>query len=244
MLREMLMIGLPDYTVRTSPRAKYLRLKITVREGLVVVIPNGFDRRRIPTILAKRRPWLEKHFERIRAHQKITMVGGKDILPEVIDLTAVGERWGVEYHETLEPHVGAYERKQYRLLIRGNVEDRAACKAALRRWLARKARHHFEPWIDRLSECAELPFSRLLVKGQKTRWASCSRHRTVSINYKLIFLPSEFVRYVFIHELCHTRVMNHSRRYWETLQQVEPNYKQLHEKIRKAWRHVPTWATA
>lgn len=241
MLLEMPMIDLPDYTVRVSPRAKHLRLKITVDEGLVVVIPKGFDRRRIPTILAKRRPWLEKHIERIRVLQKLTMAAGKDILPEVIDLTAVGERWGVEYRETPEPHVGAYERDQNRLLIRGNVQDRAACRAASRRWLSRKARHHFEPWIDKLSECVELPYRRLLVKGQKTRWASCSRHKTISINYKLIFLPSELVRYIFLHELCHTRVMNHSRRYWETLRQIEPNYEHLHEKTRQAWRHLPAW---
>jgi hypothetical protein len=69
---------------------------------------------------------------------------------------------------------------------------------------------------------------------QKTRWASCSRHRTVSLNMKLLFLPPELVRYVFVHELCHTVHMNHSREFWRFLAVKEPRYKELDKQLRTA----------
>ncbi len=233
--------GLPAYTVRVSPRARHVRLKVSADEGLEVVVPKGFDQRRIPEILTKRRGWLEKHFTRIRAHQKLRQAVPKDVLPEVILLNAIGGRWAVEYLSTSATHVGAYEEEGNRLVLKGNIDDRAACRSALRRWLSRKAHRHLVPGLDRLSEQTTLPFNRVMVKGQKTRWASCSQRKNISINYKLLFLPERLVGYVFRHELCHTLVMNHSRRYWETLRRLEPDYKRLHEQTREAWKHLPAW---
>jgi predicted metal-dependent hydrolase len=97
------------------------------------------------------------------------------------------------------------------------------------------------PWLREISREKHLPFGRTLMKMQKTRWASCSRHRTVSLNVKLLFLPPELVRYVFVHELCHTVHMNHSREFWRFLAVKEPGYKELDKQLRTAWRLVPAW---
>jgi YgjP-like, metallopeptidase domain len=54
----------------------------------------------------------------------------------------------------------------------------------------------------------------LLVKSQRTRWASCSAKKNLSLNTKLLFLSPDLVRYVLIHELCHTVYMDHSKEFW------------------------------
>ena len=111
MLLELPLTGLPEYTVRVSSRAKHVRLKVSADEGVIVVIPKGFDKRRIPGILTKRRVWLEKHISRIRDHQKLRQVASGSELPELVLLNAIGERWPVEYRITGEQHVGAYEQE-------------------------------------------------------------------------------------------------------------------------------------
>ncbi len=58
---------------------------------------------------------------------------------------------------------------------------------------------------------------------------------------KLLFLPPELVRYVFVHELCHTVHMNHSREFWRFLAVKEPGYMELDKQLRTAWRLVPAW---
>ncbi|HNV00072.1 MAG: DUF45 domain-containing protein [Verrucomicrobia bacterium] len=112
-------------------------------------------------------------------------------------------------------------------MIRGNVENVAACQDALRRWLARRCHQALVPWLREVSREKHLPFGRTLVKMQKTRWASWSQHRTMSLNMKLLFLPPELVRYVLVHELCHTVHMNHSREFWRFLAANEPGYIEL-----------------
>jgi predicted metal-dependent hydrolase len=237
----MPLTGLPEYRVRVSPRAKHVRLKVSAEEGVVVVIPKGFDRSRIPGLLAKRREWLDKHIGRIREHQKLRSAAKGNELPEVVILNAIGERWHLEYRQTGERYVGVHEQAGNRLLIKGNIKDSAACRHALRRWLLRKAHLHLAPWLRRLSEQCSLEFNRVIVKGQKTRWASCSSRKNISINYRLLFLPERLVGYVFRHELCHTRVMNHSHRFWDELRILEPGYKRLHGEARESWKHIPAW---
>lgn len=81
----------------------------------------------------------------------------------------------------------------------------------------------------------------LLVKNQRTRWASCSPQRNLSINTKLLFLSPDLVRYVLIHELFHMVYMNPTKEFWRLVQACESCYKILDEKLRGAWKTVPQW---
>jgi predicted metal-dependent hydrolase len=113
----------------------------------------------------------------------------------------------------------------------------------LRRWLARHALEAFEPWIANIAQQMGLRYTGLLVKSQRARWGSCtSKGQVRSLNCKLLFLPREQVRYVILHELCHTLEHNHSNRFWTHLRQFEPNTDALHGKMRDEWKLVPLWA--
>jgi len=59
-----------------------------------------------------------------------------------------------------------------------------------------------------------------------------------------MFLEADMVRYLMLHELCHTRHMNHSRRYWSLVQSFEPAYKAYEKRLRLAAFDVPAWAQA
>ncbi|HXV97711.1 MAG TPA: M48 family metallopeptidase, partial [Anaerolineae bacterium] len=96
-------------------------------------------------------------------------------------------------------------------------------------------------WLTEMSRIENLPFKRAAIRGQKSRWGSCSSTGTISLNYKLLFLPVSLVRYVLIHELCHTRYLNHSKKFWSLVKQKEPAYKAAQIELRAAWRYVPGW---
>jgi predicted metal-dependent hydrolase len=92
-----------------------------------------------------------------------------------------------------------------------------------------------------VSEETGLAFTQVGFRGAVTRWASCSGRRSISLNPKLVFLPWQLVRYVFLHELAHTAHPDHSRRFWAFLAGLEPECRVLDKQVRNAWKLVPLW---
>jgi predicted metal-dependent hydrolase len=71
-----------------------------------------------------------------------------------------------------------------------------------------------------------ISYQRIAIRGQKTRWGSCSRKKNLSFNWKLIMAPGSVVEYVIIHELLHLKEMNHSKRFWELVARYCPGWRE------------------
>ena len=80
---------------------------------------------------------------------------------------------------------------------------------------------------------------RVTIRGQRTRWGSCSAKGNLSLNWRLVQVPEEVRDYVVIHELCHLRQMNHSSRFWDLVRSVCPNYRE-HEVWLRAHSAIPS----
>lgn len=71
-----------------------------------------------------------------------------------------------------------------------------------------------------LSQRHGLPYSRVSVNAARTRWGSCSTRKSINLSLFLLLLPSHLIDYVLLHELCHTREMNHGPRFWTLLDRL------------------------
>ncbi len=85
----------------------------------------------------------------------------------------------------------------------------------------------------------QLPIRKVFIKNLKSRWGSCSERGNLNFNYKLVFLPSELVDYVIVHELCHLREFNHSPKFWCAVAEVLPNHRSLRQALRTIERRRP-----
>jgi predicted metal-dependent hydrolase len=230
-----------EYIVRESPKAKHVSLKMSIKGNLEVIIPKGFDQKRIPEILQQKQSWIERVTQRMVTQQALAGVDVAADRPERIALQAIAENWHVEYSSTQELGIRFKEQADYKLVLQGNTAHADSCKAILQQWVARKARVHFAPWIRSISQDLALPFQGMSIRQQKTIWGSCSIRKTISLNSKLLFLPPSLVRYVLIHELCHTIHLNHSCDFWALVSAYEPDYQSLDAKLRDARYLVPWW---
>ncbi len=223
-----------EYKLRVSKRAKYARLQMSLRDGLVVVVPKGFDQKRIPELLEKKRSWIEKASRQYAAQRRMAPQEKK---PGRIDLRGIEEEWRVEYRTGASQRV--LERPGNRLWIPDS--DLESIQAALQRWLRRKAHRHLKPWLWHLAEENGFRVRRIFIKAQRTRWGSCSEKKNINLNMKLLFLPEDLVRYVLLHELCHTVHLNHSKKFWALVATHEPRYAARRKALRGAWKYVPAW---
>lgn len=232
-----------DYALRISSRARNVRLCVTIQKGLEVVVPRGFDTRKIAQILERSKRWIRAALERVESQRRALAATPPWQLPAQVALPAAGAVWQVEGMKTGARSVSVREQPAGRLLVSGAIEDEASCRDALTRWLMRQARNRLIPRLDEISRRTGLKHRRVLVRRQTTRWASCSVRGTISLNVKLLLLPPELVDYVLVHELCHLNHMNHSKRFWDLVRRHHPDCRTHDRHLREFWRSLPRWAS-
>ena len=231
-----------EYRLRESARARHVRLRVTPQHGLEVVVPRGYSPARVPGLLERKQGWIRAALGRAEVERQSRGFATAWKLPDTIELPALGQTWQVSAKETDAARTAVRETVPGRLLIHGRIADEDACRAALTRWLARQADTHLPPRLGELSRQLGLRFRRVCIRRQRTRWGSCSHHKAISLNAKLLFLAPALVRYVMIHELCHLAEMNHSPRFWSLVRKHHAEFRTHDRELRKGWHGVPRWA--
>ena len=227
------------YSMRRSPRARYPGLKYSRREGLEVIVPRGmrFSRADAEKLLSENRAWIE------RCRRKLSQIPlpERTRLPETVESPALDRTWRLEKRAEKGKRSVRLEVGEGVLLFRGALDRTDLALEVLRRFLKETTRREIGPRLARLARETGLTYERVSVRGQKTRWASCSTKGTISLNYKLLFLPPELVDYVLLHELCHTAHMNHSREFWKLVERFSPAYREREKELRRAAALLPAW---
>ena len=229
------------YNLRVSPKSRNVYLRMSLEGGLQIVVPRGYDLTRIPALIERKQRWIDRTRQRLAHYKSNAALKPIEKFPSQIILTAINETWAVEYVPSNSPSVHLREASDYRLIISGHVTSEVACKRVLRQWLCQRGWATLIPWLRTVSQEINLPFEKASVRLQKSRWGSCSRRKTISVNAKLLFLRPELVRYLFVHELSHLVHMNHSARYWNFVGRNEPRYRELDREMRTAMRTIPRW---
>ncbi len=223
------------WRVRPSPRARRLAVRVLPGGFVEIVVPHGTRPRTIEQFVSRHRGWIDRKVVQYRPADPDTA----DALPDVIRFAASGHAWDVHYrHSPAAPRLHASAGN---ITVTGDCQRLPLVRHALQRFTMRMAHQVFAPWLAGLSASSGLGYERLQIRRQRTRWGSCSRHGTISLNACLLFQPADVVNYLLIHELAHTRHMNHSRRFWAAVERLEPGWRALDASLSQGWRRVPAW---
>jgi predicted metal-dependent hydrolase len=199
------------YQVRRSDRARRVRVTVDPARGVEVVLPRRAPEREAAAAIRELRPWIERRIAELAGARAAVAARGETVPYLGRTLALRGEAG--------RSRVG---RKGEVLL----VPEGAARLPALERWYRRAARAEIEPRLDRACAVAGTSYSRLTIRGQRTRWASCSRSGAMSFNWRLLLAPEAVLDYVVWHEVCHLEVMDHSPRFWRLLAERSPGYRE------------------
>lgn len=225
-----------EYSVRENHLARRVILRVPSANRLDVVVPRRFNRRRLPEIFQAHRDWIQRELQRVQALPAVAA-------PRQIDLQSIDQLWRLKYLDDGGLPSSPEEAAGRILEVDRDAGDVEAVARDLNGWLQQKARAHLAPWLRKVSVETGIPFQKITIRGQATRWGSCSKQHNISLNRSLLFLPPPLVRHVFLHELCHVKRLDHSPTFWRLLQEMEPKSPALEAEVRQANRYVPSWVS-
>jgi len=228
----------PTYTLKKSPRAKHVKLKATARHGLELIVPLRFNTKNLPEIFEINKDWIKKQLAKIQT--QLALKCDKKI-PETVELLSLNQRWQVYYLQGKNKKCKFVVRPQQELVICGEISDEQSI-LLLNKWIREEAKKYLTLRLNYISQQTQLSFNNLVIRSQQTRWGSCSSTKNINLNYKLIFLPAHLVDHILIHELCHTKNMNHSAKFWRLVSTYDPLWKENNREVRLAEKYVPLWA--
>jgi predicted metal-dependent hydrolase len=201
------------YTVRRSARARRVRVNVHAHAGVEVVLPARAPERAAAAAVSELRPWIERRLG--EAHAALALAR-----------TAVAARAGtLPYLGTtlqLVPQAGRTRAHRAGELLLVPETD---ARPALERFYRRAARAEIGARLDAATALAGSSYRDLSIRGQHTRWASCSADGRMSFNWRLLLAPERVLDYVVWHEVCHLEILDHSPRFWALLERRWPGYR-------------------
>lgn len=228
--------GFP-WPVRRSARARRFSARVFLDGRVEIVAPVRAADSLLREFVSRHRAWIER-----RSAEAAGSAAGRQVAfpPPVIELSAFGERWELGLGPA-EGRARLGERGAGLLELQGAPAGRDATRELLFRWLVERCRVHLSAALGELASAHGYAWQRLELRRQRTRWGSCSTRGTISLNVCIAFQRPEVMRYLLLHELAHTRHMNHSRAFWARVESTCPDWRALDRELRRGWERVPGW---
>ena len=116
-----------------------------------------------------------------------------------------------------------------RFIIHTNTMDVEKIKVAFEKWYRDETLKIVTKRIDYYSDNFKDKVTNIRVKEQKRRWASCTGKNAILFNWRISMARADVLDYIVIHEMCHMDHRNHSKYFWNRVEEIMPNYKEKHE---------------
>jgi len=206
-----------EYKLKKSKKAKHVSLKISPARGLEVVVPFLLKQYDVEKLLDSKKEWIKKNLAKIETiKSKFLFIGHELIIVEQFNLFN-------NFSVLLNDDKFIISRPEFYNKTKEEIFNE---------WLKEQAKVYIPGRVNILAQKFGFNYNSVKIKNQITRWGSCSSKKNLSFNYRLMSFNKKVIDYVIIHELCHLREMNHSRNFWQLVEELMPDYK-THKKLVK-----------
>lgn len=211
--------------IRRSPRATQVRLRVapdgTLRASLPIYAPLFLVKRLLKTSREQLRELQHQSHKEV-AYENGMQIGKSHSLVVIPAATFKVAREGRQ----IVVHLPESRALNDPTVIR---HIREAVGTALRI----EAKSYLPRRLEYLAKQHGFHYESVRFSHASGRWGSCSAEKTISLNIALMKLPFELIDYVLIHELAHTKEMNHSQAFWQTVSMADPSYKQHRAQLKQ-----------
>lgn len=210
------------YVLKTSARARRVRLVMRPASGLEVVVPRGTRLADIERVLREQVAWIAATSARLAERPAAPA-------PPPLETGRVLPYAGASVRLVIGEGapVGRFRAalRDDALTLTVAVAEPGTIRAALETWYRRQARALFAERIEHANLAFGFRYGRVSIKDQKSRWGSCSTKGNLNFNWRLLLAPSDVLDYVVVHELAHLKIQNHSPQFWALVATACPEFR-------------------
>lgn len=203
---------LPDNYVLIHREVKHARLRVSEDGRVRVIIPPTFSDEDVAALIKKKQRWIDKNLRFFAGMKKINLQRNQLLL--------FGNRYTYFYDSTYQRKVIVdHEHKTIRAkrdLLDIEIQEK---------WLRKLAKKHLTARTNQLAASLHFDYNKLYIRDQRKKWGNCSKEKNISLNWRLIKAPEFVIDYLIVHELVHTVVMSHTRKFWTLLKSYYPDYR-------------------
>ncbi len=207
-----------QFTVRRSPRARRVRVRVEPDGSLLVTLPQAARASEADQAVAQLQQWIADRRAKLEQARSV-LLRPAGTLPYLSELLSVTEQAGRS----------RAHRSGDQLLVPSDHRR----EPAIERWYRRQAKAEVSERLAPALDALGVEAGPISIRDQRTRWGSCSSSGALSFNWRLLLGPPQLLDYVVWHEACHLVVLDHSPRFWALLQQHRPNYHEPREWLRR-----------
>jgi predicted metal-dependent hydrolase len=212
--------------IRSRRRRKTISLQIKEEGRVVIYVPYHTPKGEIEKFIKEKQPWIVK---KISEKERSTKETRKAFIPGE-EFLYLGESYPLEIGDI--NHKGLPLKLSFgKFILDKDHLERARDLFIL--WYQREAQEKLEARVRYFSNRLQLVPKGLKITSAKHRWGSCSRDNRLSFSWRIIMAPWSVIDYVVIHELVHIKEKNHSKRFWDHLETIFPDYRKHRFWLRK-----------
>ena len=228
-------------------RARRYVLRVRPDGSARVTIPRGGSRSIARDFVQDHLPWVEKQLIKLAAQTpegrswgpgSLIWFRGEKIPLTVRALVTAGSTAAGTAEPVSATQLSAAGIIEFGGLMITAVNLAADLRPAVEDHLRCLAQSELVSRTFELARSHSIAINRVVVRDQRSRWGSCSVRGTVSLNWRLVQTPILVRDYLIVHELMHTREMNHSQRYWRCVEEAFPLYRMAEQWLRKYGRQL------
>lgn len=212
-------------TLRVSPRARRLRMRVLPGVGVEVVLPRGVSPDDALRFVRAESAWVLRQVDALAARPP---------------LLQIREGAQIPYQGGTLVLVMSESRRIRRVGNSLHIPS-GSDHAAIERWYRAQARRICTEQATVFAATLGVGFGRIAIKDTSTRWGSCSTKRNLNFSWRLLLAPPKVLRYVVAHEVAHLREMNHSPRFWAVVETLCPQYREHRRWLRTHGADLAAW---
>ena len=221
-----------EIKLKKSFKAKNISIKIKPFEGILVTVPMLVSFKLAEDFVKTKIKWINKNLNKVqKQEQSYTFFSANNSFKtrsHLVNITST----------ELSKNTVHIENTNVKVLISKKLsisseENQLYIRNIILEIWRKEAKEYLPKRVKALAIDHDFNYQKLTIKNTKSRWGSCSFDNNINLSLHLMRISNELIDYVILHELVHTKVKNHSSKFWETLEKHCPNSKILDKELKK-----------